>query len=214
MKYLYSTKIEENTKIQHLNRVVSKNNTFYFLSSPATYYLESNFINSVDPLARILCHNLLQSNFKIKSFHEGFYFSKDVLAEKWNNIKKEERIIREHGLTLYSIDGKFTSFKDEKYRTFWPSFQSFVLEFPKMVENGWLVFETNNQNIIKLILDNKDTIFSFPVGLELDSIEDFTQFTVTLKSGESFSNTSAWRRLTQNLCSLLKQTSNESKGLK
>jgi len=184
-------------------RLLSPDNISYF--GQGEMDLSITMINKVDPSIRIFSHMLSTTKCKVHFFSGGKFYSQDELKELWNKIKREEKLIRgENGLQLTAFSGSTLIYKNPTYRTQWPSFEAFSVEYPKQSEKGWMiidvpVFEANKikerKDLFRVI--KSSTPIKDASGLEFERLE------LVVDVGERYLHEAEWRRITEILTLIL-----------
>lgn len=192
----YDCKIPQ-TSQQEYSRLFSLENVSYFLRKATRF--DSVNINKIDPDHRIFADKLIQLNCKMVSSLFITDHTKEQLDNLWNKIKRDEKEIRKNGIQLFSLDGKVVEYKDPNYRVFWPSHESFCVEYPKDCIINWIAFDvpSDNQNI-KICSERSDL---FDNNLSIYPLSDnYERFFI--KSEKPLTR-ETWRRYTQTAIELL-----------
>lgn len=201
MTKLCDTQIPQ-TDLLHSFRLFSNNGVSYFGVNEPNCALHLSMIDRVDQPIRILSDFMSKIGCRIGSHFCGVDSNKDALKEMWNNVKREEKIIRSDGLNLKKINGETFYFKDPSYRVYWPSFESFTLEYPLSSKIGWVNIDIplameQQRNIIK----SRPDIFKAKITSEL--LSEYERICFVVDIGEIRASSDAWRRITENIVSIL-----------
>lgn len=194
MNSIYNTKIPVDNPYTYI-RLFSNEGTSYF-SKQEGPFLSKDMINKVDPQLRILCNVLLEKKCRIVSFFGIEQKNKEELNYLWNNIKREEKIIRNTGLKLKHIDGSSIEYKDSSYRTYWPSNEAFLKDYVDNCNKSWFVFDVPLQKSGSII-SRKDLL---ECKVNHKTMKDFERFTIFSESALMAYN---WRRLSQSIIDLI-----------
>lgn len=202
MNNLFDTRIPQQD-FHKTFRLISNNGVNYFGSDESVVFSPLK-IDEVDPSIRILVYFASNEGCKIHSFFSGFYYSKEELKDIWNNIKKEEKQIRDKGLPLNKFDNSTVVFQDPSYRTYWPSFEAFSQEYENDAHAGWIVLDilALKKNTIKAITYQKDLFDKF-VTINNYSKFGYEQFSFSFNVQEAYSHELQWRRITETLAQAL-----------
>jgi hypothetical protein len=188
-------------------RLISDNDVIYF--EEQTALLDYNLIDSLDLDIRLIAHVLSKTECLICSFFAGNSYSQDYLKNIWNNIKREEKSIKDEGINLLCQDGSSFFYKDENYRIRWPSFDSFCKEYSEESNASWLVIKVHKKynNLISLL--HNESSFNLPkfnITL-IDSYEDYKVFSISFLVEDESIRKSYWRRITETIGNSIKDSS-------
>jgi hypothetical protein len=203
MKKLYDTKVPQED-LSKVSRLLSKDGISYFgANSDAS--VSKDMIDLVDPSLRILCHLLQPTSCKIRSFFEGIFFTKEQLKEIWNLVKKEEKVIRGTGLPLKQANGAIVTFQDAGYRTYWPSMEGFIADYPSACQKGWLVIDVPStmKEQVKKLKDSTNLFGLYTTTAHSVNSVEYDTFTIKVDARESSLMEAEWRRITEVLVLLL-----------
>jgi len=183
-------------------RLFSNNGVSYFGPTEIECTFNSSMIDRIDQPVRILTDFLSKSGCRIASQFCGVNTDKDYLKELWNNVKREEKLIRGDGLNLKKINGDSFLFQDSSYRVFWPSFESFTQEYATSCKVGWFVFD------VPLAMEQQRSIIKarpdiLKARLQTIIVPNHERICISIDNGETSSIDEQWRRITESLVSIL-----------
>ncbi len=188
-------------------RLISDNDVIYFQENSAL--LDYNLINSLDVDIRLIAHILSKTECSVCSFFAGNSYSQDHLKKTWNNIKREEKSIKNEGINLLCQDGSSFLYKDENYRIRWPSFESFCKEYSEESNASWLVIKVHKKynNLISLLFNESSfNLPKFNITL-VDSDGDYKVFSMSFLVEDESIRKSYWRRITETIGNAIKDGS-------
>lgn len=199
MNKIYSIQIPQ-IDLPHYFRLLSNNGVSYFTKND-NCSLDKSMIDKFDLPIRILADFLIKIDVKIGPTFCGIDTNKESLKELWNNIKREEKVIRKDGLILKKFNGESVVFLDPEYRVYWPSFESFVHEYPLSAKNAWLSID------IPLKMDQQIGIIKtrhdmFRALITSEKIGDYERITFVIDNGDLLSSFYDWRRITETIVSI------------
>jgi len=201
MNKIYDTRIPQ-TDLLLSFRLFSNNGVSYFGPSEIECTFSSSMIDRIDQPVRILTDFLSKRGCRVASQFCGVNSDKDYLKELWNNVKREEKLIRGEGLNLKKINGDPFIFQDSSYRVFWPSFESFTQEYATSCKVGWLIFD------VPLVMEQQRSIIKarpdiLKVRLQTMIVPNHERICISVDNGENSSIDEQWRRITESLVSIL-----------
>lgn len=200
MKHLYTNQIPEKDFFK-VCRLLSRDGVDYFGSNVDP--IDSAMVDHIDPPIRLLSHLLSQTECKIISFFCGYYYSKDELKNIWNNIKREEKAIRNDGLLLKRYNGKIENFQDPTYRVYWPSFEGMFADIQEKGNKGWLVlkFPPSIREQYDFVIQNQSS-FGLYTKISSQFVENEATITFVVDCRENHLAEAEWRRITEILANL------------
>jgi len=199
MNRLYDTQIPQ-TDLLHTFRLLSNNGVNYF-GKGDVYSFNKEMIDKVDAPIRVLADFLMKLNINIVASFCGIDNDKESIKELWNNIKREEKIIRKDGLSLRKFNGESVLFLDPDYRVYWPSFESFSYEYPLSCKKSWLSIDIphNMEQQIGIIKARPDMFNAFVTSEKLENVE---RISFIVDEGDLMSSFFHWRRITETMVSI------------
>jgi len=201
MNKICDTQIPQTDLLQSF-RLFSNNGVSYFGKNELECTFNPTMIDKVDQPVRILTDFLFKKNCRVASHFCGINPNKDFIKELWNNVKREEKLIRGDGLNLKKINGESFLFQDSSYRVFWPSFESFTQEYANSCKTGWFVFD------IPIVMEQQISIIKarpdiLKARLQTLVIPNHERICISIDNGESSSINEDWRRITESVVSIL-----------
>lgn len=184
------------------DRLLSIDNVSYFTDKNTVILCEKQ-IDKVESNIRILCHYLIHNKCKIYSFFApDNNLAKEQLNSIWNNIKKEEKIIKKEGLTLFYSDGSSVLYKDSSYRVVYPSHESFLYEYPIASQKQHIMFGMPTNNDIFNIIKDRNDLFDNNLKY-LGNENDYQKYLLSFNCREYEFSQNIWRRYTENIVSIM-----------
>jgi hypothetical protein len=100
---------------------------------------DRRFYRLVDPLLREVCHLLNDAGLHTTPSCQGHFYGRERFEHTWDELQREERIIRDHGLAVRDSEtGSEYLFASPAYAVPWENFARFYEQASEHQPTGYL----------------------------------------------------------------------------
>lgn len=191
---------------------------YYGISDEAVFPVYGKaFWDAADRHLRALGVLLESRGCRFHPLLQGDFYDSSDLRTMWNNIKREERIIRSRGLEVRDIaTGEQLLFKNTTYRAPWPGYVDFATDMGRMAQKGcaYVLIPEKLENRFGSWKEKKSNIENISVESLYDALQSsssdsqpqsFRAFCVICETDSEKNRDKAWLAFTNSVFDLLKE---------